>query len=162
MKLGIALLLVIAKASLAAPPDGLSFWEFSSCETPEIQERMQCNPYSAELTVLYNNGKICGWIDQSWFNKSPSAGFIATNYYKNELVKFADSFQENERDFGWAILRFTGTGVEWKVLKSPRGGMVGDVSELRRVQEHGVTELHIPTSCAKLKEMTGAPFPLDE
>lgn len=140
-------LLAIAKLSFAAPPEGLSFWAYSYCQTPEEQEQEQCAPFSAELTVLYKDDQICGEISESWFPKSPSAWFFSSNFRKDGVVKFTDSFQENEKDSGLATLKFSDTEAEWKVLKSPYGGLVGDASKLKRQEPSGYN----PASCAEAK-----------
>lgn len=157
MKLSlILLLLVIAKSSFATPPEGLSYWVYSYCETPDIQERDQCAPFRAELIVLYKEGKICGRILESWFPKSSSARFISSNYNEGGTLKFADSFQENEQDFGLATLTFSDTEAEWKVLESPRGGLVGGASDLQRQAPRGRN----PASCDEAIKLWGS-FPTE-
>lgn len=146
-------LLAVAGLSFASPPEGLSFWAYSYCHTPEIQEREQCSPFSADMTVLYRDGQICGEIAESWFFKSPRAGFFSSDFRNGGVVKFADSFQEDKEAYGSASLKFSEAGAAWKVLQSPPGGLVGNVSELMREERSG----DFPASCDEVVKLWSLP-----
>jgi hypothetical protein len=152
MKFSALLILLFSQSTFAGLPSGLSEWKFSTCGTQEVQERKKCNAYSAELVVLKTEGKVCGWIHQSSVFKSPSAWFVGKEYGEGALVRYVDSFQANEQDYGRALLTFKKGVISWKILNEPVLGRVSDEKNLRRVWQRG-TSLTVPSSsCEDLEK----------
>ncbi len=154
MKFFAPLLLTLSHSAFAGIPSGLSKWGFSTCQTQEVQERMKCNSYSAELVVFQNDGKVCGWISQSSVFRSPSAWFVGKEYREGALVRFVDTFQSDDRDYGRALLTFVKGVVAWKILEAPAAGMVVDENNLRLVQQLGASLMPPPASCEELEKLS--------
>lgn len=98
---------------------------------------------------------VCGVIEQSYFPKSPSAWFKGKVFREAVLVKFVDSFQEREDDYGWARISLSeSTSLSWEILRSPQNGMVSDQASLKRdtgTESSNATKAEI---CGPLEQMT--------
>jgi len=91
----------------------------------------ECDDYEATVLMWESNGEVCGLVNETTAHASPDAWFRGRRYEEGFLVQFVDSFQYEEHDSGWALIKLNGNRLSLNVLKPPDGGKIHSEDRFR-------------------------------
>ncbi len=157
MKFVSVALLVCAQSCLAENvPAGLSVWRAKGC----LYESNECaTPVFSEITLYRKGNEVCGFIFVQSPFQAPGGWFAGTATAHGAKVKYVDSFQKNDDDFGWAMITVKGQRLSWKILELVESGRLGNETGLSRNRRAEKNFGPLPQSCAEFEESSSPASP---